>query len=78
MGIELTGAAARWTLRIENRTRHAIGEVFFPRLGGLTGLGRDGRALKATQLVRPAPGGLVSSDIFLVFTNVSPLGDQGP
>ena len=44
----------------------------------MTGLGHDQRDLKSTRLVRPGPGGVVASDIFFVFANVSPLGDQGP
>ena len=34
--------------------------------------------MKATRLVRPERNGLASSDIFLIFNNLSPLGDQGP
>jgi Domain of unknown function (DUF6259) len=78
MGIELTGPRARLTLRIENRTPYALGEVFFPMLGGIVGLGRDEHALKATRLVHPGKSGLAPSDIFVTFGNVSPLGDQGP
>jgi hypothetical protein len=77
MGIELEAEGIRLTLRIENQTPYAIGEVFFPNLGGVTGLGRTHRELKTTRLVRVAGTGVVSSDIFSVFANFSDLGDQG-
>jgi hypothetical protein len=77
MGIELVGQSVRFTLEIENRTPYQIGEVFFPILGGVTGLGNTYRELKATRLVRPAGAGPASSDIFFLFANSSDLGDQG-
>ena len=78
MGIELEGEAIRFTLQIENRTPYKIGEVFFPILGGVMGLGSTHRELKSTRLVRPTGTGAVSSDIFFLFANSSGLGDQGP
>ena len=78
MGIELESEAVRFTLRIENNTPYQVGEVFFPVLGGVTGLGNTHRELKATQLVRPSGAGAVTtSKIFFVFGNRSGLGDQG-
>ena len=43
MGIELEGEAVRFTLRIDNKTPYQVGEVFFPILGGVTGLGNKYR-----------------------------------
>jgi len=77
MGIELVEEAVRFTLEIENRTPHQIGEVFFPILGGVTGLGNTYRELKSTRLLRPAGTGVASSDVFFLFANSSDLGDQG-
>ena len=77
MGIELEGEAVRLTLRIENKTPYQIGEVFFPILGGVTGLGNTHRELKSTGLVRPVGTGVASSDVFFLFANFSGLGDQG-
>ena len=54
MGIALEDEAIRFTLRIENRTPYQIGEVFFPILGGVTGLGDTYKELKSTRLVRPS------------------------
>jgi hypothetical protein len=78
MGIELEHEAVRLTLQIDNRTPYQIGEVFFPILGGVSGLGNSRRELKLTQLVRPAAAGAVNSDTFFQFANMSGLGDQGP
>jgi hypothetical protein len=78
MRIELEDEAIRFALQIENRTPYKIGEVFFPILGGVTGLGSTRRELKSTRLVRPAGTGVASSDAFFLFTNSSGLGDQGP
>jgi hypothetical protein len=47
-------------------------------LGGVTGLGRQYRELKSTQLVRPAGAAITTADIFFLFPNLSGLGDQGP
>jgi hypothetical protein len=78
MGITLEGQVIRFSLMIDNRTPYRIGEVFFPMLGGLTGLGHNYRELKSTQLVRPTWAEMVRSDIFRQFANFSELGDQGP
>lgn len=79
MGIELTQDGVLLTLKIDNPTRFQIGEVFFPLLGGIQGIGTAGEQLKATQLVRPTGTNAVSTaDVFRVFANMSWLGDQGP
>jgi hypothetical protein len=78
MGIALEKEAIRFTLRIENHTRYPLGEVFFPVLGGVTGLGHRSRELKSTKLVRPAGTGITTADIFFLYPNLSGLGDQGP
>ena len=79
MGIELAGDGVLLTLKIDNATRYQIGEVFFPVIGGIQGIGKTGEQLKATQFVRPTSADAVSTaDIFRVFANMSWLGDQGP
>ena len=78
MGIELIQDGILLTLRIDNRTPYRIGEVFFPQLGGLQGLGKTAEQLKATRLNRPTGADAVAStDIFRTFVNMSWLGDQG-
>jgi hypothetical protein len=77
MEIELQGEAVRFALQIENQTPNMIGEVFFPILGGVTGLGDRYRELKSTRLLRPAATGVTTSDPFFIFANFSDLGDQG-
>jgi hypothetical protein len=79
MGIELIPEGILLTLAVDNATRFQIGEVFFPLIGGIQGLGKTGMQLKSTELVRPtSTDAAVSADIFRVFTNMSWLGDQGP
>ena len=78
MGIQLIQDGILLTLRIDNRTPYRIGEVFFPQLGGLQGLGKTAEQLKATRLNRPTGADAVAStDIFRTFVNMSWLGDQG-
>ncbi|MCC6123330.1 MAG: hypothetical protein IT426_00035 [Pirellulales bacterium] len=79
MGIELTEDGILFNLRIDNSTSYPIGEVFFPLIGGVQGMGKNTRELKATELLRPTTADAVASaDIFRVFANMSWLGDQGP
>jgi hypothetical protein len=81
MDIKLTPDGVLFHLHIDNATPYPIGEVFFPLLGGLQGIGTSSSQMKATQLIRPAKGDtVVSTDIFRVFVNDphSWLGDQGP
>jgi len=81
MDIELIADGVLFRLRIDNLTPYRIGEVFFPLIGGLQGIGKSGTQMRATPFIRPAKGDAVlSSDIFRVFTNMpqSWLGDQGP
>jgi hypothetical protein len=81
MDIELNQEGIFFALRLDNATRYPLGEVFFPVLGGLRGLGKTSAQLKEAVFVHPITNNLVSTnDIFLVFTNnpSSELGDQGP
>ena len=77
MGIALEDESVRFTLRIENNTPYQLGEVFFPMLGGVTGLGNTRRELRSTQLALPSAKKVATSDIFFQFTNCTGLGDQG-
>ena len=81
MGIELTQEGILLSLEIDNATRYQIGEVLFPLIGGIQGIGHGTEQLKATQFVRPNGADTVATaDIFRVFDNMSTswLGDQGP
>jgi hypothetical protein len=79
MGIELTQQGVSFRLRIDNPSPYQIGEVFFPLIGGIQGIGKNVGQLKATALITPTSLEAVSSSgIFRVFTNMSWLGDQGP
>ncbi len=79
MGIELTREGILLSLAIDNSTPYQIGEVFFPLIGGVQGIGKTGLQLKSTELVRPVSAdGVATADVFRVFTNMSWLGDQGP
>ncbi len=79
MGIELAPEGVLLGLRIDNPTRYPIGEVFFPLIGGIQGIGKTAAQLKATQLIRPTGAeGVSTGDIFWAFSNISEFGDQGP
>ena len=79
MSIELTEDGILFNLTIDNATPYPIGEVFFPMIGGMQGIGNSRLQLKTTELVRPAGAeNAAVADIFRVFTNMSWLGDQGP
>ena len=79
MGIEPIPGGVLFTLAIDNATRYRVGEVLFPILGGLQGVGETRGQLKATQFIMPKRGSAVlKADIFRVFKNNSWLGDQGP
>jgi hypothetical protein len=79
MGIELIEAGILLNFTIDNSTPYQIGEVFFPLIGGIQGIGKTGLQLKTTELIRPASADTVAAtDIFRVFGNMSWLGDQGP
>lgn len=79
MRIELRDGGALLSLELDNGTPYAVGETYFPVLGGLQGLGETRVQARATRTVRPAADrACVSSDIFRVFSSMSWLGDQGP
>jgi hypothetical protein len=93
MRIELRDQGVWFGLNISNSTPYAVGETYFPTLGGLQGLGTTRGQLQATEMVRPS-GALTSGQtgtataavapefttaaIFKAFNNMSWLGDQGP
>jgi hypothetical protein len=81
MEIELTPDGIVFNLQVNNRTPYQVGEVFFPILGGLRGLGKTGADLKKTLFVYPTgTKAVASNDVFRVFAcnPNSGLGDQGP
>jgi hypothetical protein len=79
MDIELTEDGILFRFTIDNATPYRIGEVFFPLLGGIQGVGKTGLQLKTTELIRHAGAdAAATADIFRVFANMSWLGDQGP
>jgi hypothetical protein len=93
MTIELRDQGVCFSLKIDNSTRYAVGETYFPTLGGLEGLGATKGQLQTTEMIRPAGApaagqkgqGAVAgvqefttAAIFKVFNNMSWLGDQGP
>ena len=54
MTIELRDQGVWFGLKIDNSTRYAVGETYFPVLGGLQGLGTTQGQLQATEMVRPS------------------------
>jgi hypothetical protein len=78
MRICLRGDAVRFDLHVENHTKFEIGEVSYPMLGGLTGIGRSLAERKSSVLVLPAGAGVQRADIFRTFNSMSWLGVFGP
>lgn len=79
MRVELTENGILLTLKIDNATPYRIGEVFFPLVGGIQGLGKTSEELKTTKFVRPSsPDKVDTSDIFRFFASETGLGDHGP
>jgi len=85
MTIELRDGGILFSLSIDNPTPYPVGETYFPILGGIQGLGETNGQLIATRMVRPVAAATAeaaathtSADVFRVFGNMSPFGDQGP
>jgi hypothetical protein len=65
-----------FNLAIENRTPYAVGETYFPVIGGIQGLGTNHGQLKATRFVHlDANKSPIKADIFHTFRNYSFGGD---
>jgi hypothetical protein len=54
MTIELRDEGVMFGLKINNPTRYAVGETYFPILGGIQGLGTTRGQLQRTEMVRPS------------------------
>jgi hypothetical protein len=54
MTIELREEGVWFGLKIDNPSRFAVGETYFPVLGGIQGLGTTRGQLQATEMVRPS------------------------
>jgi hypothetical protein len=54
MTIELRDEGVWFGLKIDNSSRYAVGETYFPVLGGIQGLGTTRGQLQGTQMVRPS------------------------
>jgi hypothetical protein len=78
MRITLVGDAIQFGLGIENGSKAEIGEVYYPIIGGLQGLGEPLPVRKETELVVPGLGEARRARIFETFANMSWLGVFGP
>jgi len=77
MTVELADGGIVLSLQVRNQSPFSIGEVYFPVLGGLQGLGQGPGALRSTLFARPAGQQVATDEIFTVFANQSPLGAVG-
>ena len=74
--LELAEGGVVFNLAVDNRTSHAVGETYFPILGGIQGLGSNHGQLKATRFVHlDAKKTAIKADIFRTFMNYSFGGD---
>lgn len=78
MHIGLTPEDVVFNLRVENRSALELGEVYYPILGGMLGLGETRYDLKDTCLALPYDAGLRTSRPFHTFDNMSPFGSLYP
>jgi hypothetical protein len=74
--LELAEGGVVFNLAIDNRTPYAVGETYFPVLGGVRGLGANHGQLKATEFVHlDAKKAADKTDIFRTFKNFTFGGD---
>ncbi len=73
MKIRLTGPSLEFSLSVENRTQHQVAEVWYPILGGFTGIG--GR--QDSHEMIPWVGESSRTDLFRQFEGRSPGGGLG-
>lgn len=78
MRIALEGKDIIFSLHIDNRTALEIGEVYYPILGGMQGLGSTQAEIKDTVMALPSSAGLQSARPFHTFQNMSPFGTLYP
>ncbi|MCC6696977.1 MAG: hypothetical protein IT365_15215 [Candidatus Hydrogenedentes bacterium] len=78
MRIDLAADDVVFNLSIDNRSALEVGEVYYPILGGLRGLGETQQDLKDTYLALPYGAGLKTSRPFYVFDNMVPFGSLYP
>ena len=67
-----------FTLKVQNGTKNEIGEIAYPVIGGLTGIGPTAIARQGTTLTVPAGTGAQSTRPFHTFNNMSWFGVFGP
>ncbi|MCC6731038.1 MAG: hypothetical protein IT208_17065 [Chthonomonadales bacterium] len=77
MRIALGGEEVRFDLIVRNRSRLPVGEVWYPLIGGMRGLGARARDWERTVLYLPTGAGLASARPFHTFQNMSWLGVIG-
>jgi len=78
MTMTLLADGIQFNLRIENNSQAEIGEVYYPIIGGLQGIGDSARVRAETELVVPGLDEARKARIFETFTNMSWLGVLGP
>ncbi len=54
MSIELRDGGILFSFDVENKSAYAVGETYFPVLGGIQGLGKTNGQLKETEMVLPS------------------------
>jgi hypothetical protein len=73
MKIQLTGPSIEFSLSVRNRTQHQIAEVWYPILGGFTGIGDR----QDSHEMIPYAGESSQTDLFHQFRGRSPGGGPG-
>jgi hypothetical protein len=73
MIIKLAGSSIEFSLNVSNQTPHKIAEVWYPILGGFTGIGDR----QDSQEMIPVAGGSSNTNLFHTFEGRSPGGGLG-
>lgn len=73
MTIRFVGASMEFSVDVKNQTKHRIAEVWYPILGGFTGIGDR----QDTQEMIPVAGGSSETKLFHSFQGRSPGGGLG-
>jgi len=70
MVIKLAGPSIEFSLSVSNQTPHKIAEVWYPILGGFTGIGDR----QDSQEMIPVAGGSSNTNLFHTFEGGRPAG----
>lgn len=78
MWVELIGEEIEFRIYVQNNTLHEVAEVWYPILGGMTGLGGDDQARRSTMALVPNGYAQWHQNLFRTFGKGYDLGTPVP